>query len=234
MLKYHPRTFWAHTHTGPHQNCLHLQLAVVLSFFISCRSGCYLLWLIRCHQHWWVISIQWFIYCHFASMFISRLYFHSVVLICLVCCLFTFLPFVTDVVALHFAQSAYCDVPFAQHRLQTLPFWFDIVSLINGPSAIQFSVHFGKITNKTNQIGTNRQTPFCFEIVDGRHRRSACNRKKNSERLARFPAAWIRKRNKRPLQYLYNLLMSLCVNGFILRIAAARGIAESLLFPFNL
>lgn len=49
------------------------------SFFKSCRFGYYLLWFIRCHQHWWVISIQWFIYCHFASMFISRSYFYSFV-----------------------------------------------------------------------------------------------------------------------------------------------------------
>lgn len=138
MLKYHPRTFRTDTHqTAQKLSAFGVHAAELLSFFMSCRFWYYLLWFIRCHQHWWVISIQWFIYCHFASMFISRLYFSSVVhsffLFYLFCSLLTFWPIVADVVALYL-RVVY-DVPSTQHRLQTLPFWFDIVSLINGLTA---------------------------------------------------------------------------------------------------
>lgn len=101
-------------------------------------------------------------------------------------------------------------------------------------------VLFEEITNnsnKTNQIGPNRQTPDSWWA---RQKECVQKEKKNCMNWLEslYMYTFIQKQNKRPLQYLYNLLMSLCVNvninDFFPALQPPRSIAKPLLFPFNL
>lgn len=135
MLKYHPRTFRTDTHQtaqklsafGVHTAELFHELSFWILFVVVHSLPPTLMG--DLNSVIYLLPLCFNVYFSFILLF-CRAFFFSFYLFC---SLLTFRPIVADVVALYL-RVVY-DVPSTQHRLQTLPFWFDIVSLINGLTA---------------------------------------------------------------------------------------------------